>query len=446
MFRSLNNFSGDALLKSVLFLDVDDIISFDAAIKADFQLRSIWTNILGQTAHIFEQYEHCDSSFRWLKGNLGIMVSHITFNASVRMNLSDDTFTGMNMPNLKALDLSWLANQHEINLFKVAHKTVHEMTGANTIKPSLETRKLVMSQYWLLKVEHKITDLSFLMLRYGASLEAIDLSYWELNVPKTTHAMANLGHNSNMLLEQLNLSYSSISEENFKALLTYFPNLETLDLNNANIKFSEDVFLQEISNSFPKLKYLNMSNIIFNSESTKLHLLSRCEFLEFLEISSKINMTNEDVIIISESCQHLECVTARWCLQLDDTAFCALLKCPSIDSIDLGYCNKIYGVNISTLISSNNTVVGGFRSTVTCLHLFNSGLEDEGLYEIALLCPNLTYLDIDHTGITLDGVKNLLRKCLKMHFISVQCCFQLAETEFRTLMTTEYSHMCFKCI
>jgi hypothetical protein len=155
-----------------------------------------------------------------------------------------------------------------------------------------------------------------------------------------------------------------------------------------------------------------------------LNLIERCPLLKELHISGT-NLVSDIVRCLANSCPNVKTITLQGCSPISYSDFHLLSEnCQQVETLDLkstGCLNKNRNAHFIRCCKSTRCdcpLSGSFTnlfsnfSKLTVLNLFKCvNLNNRGLMQIADLCPNLTYINIDEIpNITDESVLYLITK------------------------------------
>lgn len=151
--------------------------------------------------------------------------------------------------------------------------------------------------------------------------------------------------------------------------------LRTLSLDKASEV--DNQFLIHIADNCPNLTYLDLSNTKVSDLSK---LVMECRQLETVMLK-KLNITDDDVIGLSQSCPNLRVLHLFDNCKIGDPAIAALAQnSAALQSLSINYCRKISNTGLAMLVSC-----GALEE----LSVNSTRANDEGLWPLIEGCPNL---------------------------------------------------------
>lgn len=188
------------------------------------------------------------------------------------------------------------------------------------------------------------------------------------------------------------------------------------------IDFTESVIADELlysigEASLPlnKLILANCRGFTFSGIS---FLLSKHQFIQYLDLEAANFLTDESMFELSEFLWGITFISLSMCDKLtDSTFFCLTRNCPFLNEI------KMAGTNVGTKdLSFSPCSVA--NAQIKSLNLAqNRSLGNESIKHYATLCPNLQMLDLSNCeGITEEGVFEVLKRCPEIRYLGLNQC------------------------
>ena len=292
-----------------------------------------------------------------------------------------------------------------------------------------------------------------------------------LNVTKI-----GIGHLSKCKnIEDLNISYSPISDDDFSLLLNnHFKVNQFKNLNLSRCSNLGNLTLQAIGNNCMNLQILNISyNDNFSIDG--IQYISQCldiyevdfsyvkhfddfalkelirhknemnfsfkklnfdccsvtddgiiEMFKLFEKNSapveeinlrNCNITNVAIGSIAQACRNLKKINLHYCKKVDDEAI-AYLQC-TCENLSEIIC---YNTNISDV---GGKILFGFNE-LKVLDLHNCSINDECLVALTA-CSNITNLNMQNCSITDEGVEHLSKSCPQISIINLNSCTSITD-------------------
>ncbi|KAL5574499.1 hypothetical protein UlMin_016198 [Ulmus minor] len=217
-----------------------------------------------------------------------------------------------------------------------------------------------------------------------------------------------------------NLNSISVSGIRFSVAASIFDDslactkaLSSVDFTESNIS---DELLYSMAKACLPLKKLILHRSHGFTVNGILFLLSKLQYLQYLDLQEVQFLTDESMFEISKFLPSVTFINLNLCNGLSEsTLFDLTRNCPMLNEI------KMAGTNLGAKEFTSDFVV---NPRVKSLGLaLNNCLGNESVKKIASACPNLELLDLSYcAGITEEAVKEVLKRCPVIKDLSVNHC------------------------
>ncbi|RGB26463.1 hypothetical protein C1646_770410 [Rhizophagus diaphanus] len=176
-----------------------------------------------------------------------------------------------------------------------------------------------------------------------------------------------------------------------------------------------DTTLIKISQVYPNLIHLNVSNNWGLTDYFITKIAKKCDKLQFLDIGFGRDITGKSFCEIARSCNGLKHlgINISSCSRLTDTAIHTLTDSYSnLKSLKLAHCDGISDIAIRKI------------TQFYCLEYLNlysmSALTaDKSMRIIARSCPNIQYLNLQSCNITDGAIKEIALSCYNLKHLDL---------------------------
>jgi F-box/leucine-rich repeat protein 2/20 len=238
-----------------------------------------------------------------------------------------------------------------------------------------------------------------------------------------------------VLQDSYNYTYSGISY-----LLSNCPSLQHLDLQGAN--FLNDQLFNQLCAFLPGLVSINVSSCHKLTNSSFFALLTNCPLLADIRMeSTDIGLgPTPSVVVDLVVYPQVKSLHLAYNSHLQDNLiniFAFIF--PNMQLIDFSFCPHVFQHRIALLLKKCPKIAhlkfAGFphaklssinfeaSNLMEVLNLSHSRIDDEGLYQISKICPQLMQLDLEHCYyVTEKGVRLAIENCTRLREINLQHC------------------------
>ncbi|XP_044005678.1 uncharacterized protein LOC122850610 [Aphidius gifuensis] len=230
---------------------------------------------------------------------------------------------------------------------------------------------------------------------YNAPEPEIPLKYW-LNLKNLVYLSTGWNMTEDFAIKIVNycknLKDLTIKVQSTAAAiikLTELENLECLKINYQELTKEEII---AISNNCKKLKHLEILYSKIKSCPFYLDLLSKLQYLEYLDLSGIKILQDSTIMMIADT--HLKYLKIKGPNKLTEIGFNALTNLEHLQELTIDY---------------NKTITNNFVEKVKGLRVLNcrgcTNLTDAGIIQVIKNCPDLERLDLSFIdNITLDTI------------------------------------------
>eukprot|EP01080_Neovahlkampfia_damariscottae_P009633 gene9633-1837_t len=219
-------------------------------------------------------------------------------------------------------------------------------------------------------------------------------------------------------LTKLNLGKCSLKEENFKEIKKLI-HLKSIDLWSCNLKENQ---LNFIIPKFSKLISLNLSCNKEISDQNIIQISKTCQYLKVIHLWWCLNLTDDGILSL-KSIQSLEVLNLNWISNLTDKGVLEISKLPNLRILLLSKCTGVTDEGIKELKNLEQIDLSENKNlTDDGLIIFAENNEDS-LEQITLLkCSNISdksisflvrntkkldFLNLNETKVSQDLLKNI---------------------------------------
>ncbi|CAL5210544.1 unnamed protein product [Lathyrus oleraceus] len=211
------------------------------------------------------------------------------------------------------------------------------------------------------------------------------------------------------------------SHSNFINSLVSLKSLTCLDFSYSDVS---DHLLLSLADTGLLLRKLILQGCRGYSYVGIFNLLSKCQFLQYLDLQEAYFLNDLHVLELSSFLGDLLSINISQCTSLTNFALFSLLRnCASLSEVRMEYTSigKVSEESYNILINH----VGNSQLKSLCL-AHNRWLRDEHIYMFASILPNLQLFDLrDCWGISEEGIGHVLRKCSKIRYLNLTNCVGL---------------------
>ncbi|GBB91053.1 hypothetical protein RclHR1_18160005 [Rhizophagus clarus] len=164
------------------------------------------------------------------------------------------------------------------------------------------------------------------------------------------------------------LDYRSLSNKKIKGIMHTFQNIIHLDFGGSIKPESIGNVLKLIAESYPNLKYLNISTLCseFGNDKGLCAITNSCYKIECLNISRRTEFSEISICSVIRSCPRLQHLDLSFCKITDITIKKIAGSCFNIKYLNLEGCNNISKEAVDQLVSLNlNIHVDNFVEIIT---------------------------------------------------------------------------------
>ncbi|XP_038720382.1 F-box protein At3g58530 [Tripterygium wilfordii] len=187
-----------------------------------------------------------------------------------------------------------------------------------------------------------------------------------------------------------------------------------VDLNLSGCKHISDKSLQLFADNYPELEFLDLTRCIKLTDGGLKQILSKCSFLQSLNLYALSSFTDEAYAKIS-LLSHLRFLDLCGAQNISDESLSCIAKCKKLVSLNLTWCVQITDAGVMAIAQD--------CTSLEFLSLFGIvGVTDKCLEVLSRFCSNtLTTLDVNGCiGIKRRSRDDLLRlfpnlRCFKVH-------------------------------
>ncbi|KAK2440052.1 F-box/LRR-repeat protein [Trifolium repens] len=209
-----------------------------------------------------------------------------------------------------------------------------------------------------------------------------------------------------VLQDSYNYTYSGISY-----LLSNCPSLQHLDLQGAN--FLNDQLFNQLCAFLPDIRMESTDIGLGPTPSVVVDLVVYPQ-LKSLHLAYNSHLQDNLINIFAFIFPNMQLIDFSFCPHVFQHRIALLLKkCPKIAHL------KFAGFPHAKLSSINFEA----SNRMEVLNLSHSRIDDEGLYQISKICPQLMQLDLEHCYyVTEKGVRLAIENCTRLREINLQHC------------------------
>ncbi|KAK2432380.1 F-box/LRR-repeat protein [Trifolium repens] len=215
-------------------------------------------------------------------------------------------------------------------------------------------------------------------------------------------------------LKSLSISYSKKMGIKMHVKSELINSIKCLNgLTCLNLSFSRisDQLLSSLAEGGLPLKKLVLNHCSEYSYAGLFYLLSKCQFLQHLDLQYSFILNDEHVAELSSILRYLVSINLSRCSMLTESSLFALIRnCRFINEIRMEY------TSIGNFCGENYGFV--VNPQVKYLHLaHNSLMKIENIKIFSSICPNLQALDMSYCYRTHEGFVEVSRRCKIMDLI-----------------------------
>jgi Leucine-rich repeat (LRR) protein len=298
------------------------------------------------------------------------------------------------LPRLRSLDLGGYSNITDTSLIAIAES-----------HPPLEEMVLIGAS---------ITDAGIrLVSQHLPHLRSLNFSYCKLITDISLIAIAE----SCPLLEDLNLTETSVTDTGFQFAAQHLPHLRSLVLIDCNM--ITNISLIAIAESCPLLENLNLSYTSVTGFCLAAQHLPR---LRSLILNNCWGITDSSLVAIAESCPLLEVLKVGRA-SITDTGVCvAAQHFPRLHSLSLDGC-EITDISLKAITES--------FPLLTSLNVADTKITDPNLFAPARCWETITFLNLSETKCITDaGLQQIVMQFTQLRHLILSSCGSLTKDFF----------------
>ena len=373
---------------------------------------------------------------------------------------SDLDLQGLDLSNQQDLPLESLKeialrkrNFRVLKCSRLAILRDHELTALGDIFPSLEELDISYPSYG-----SAVTDQSIIALSTKLSnLAKINLAG---HLPLSNECLKSLSSNCKKLREVILQHCCGMTQEgvaflvknnpNLVALSLAFPGglssksdihfaslrmLNTLELSHMNIS---DHVLFQIADAKIPLKRFSLCHCREYTFAGVIYFLHTYDSLESIAFADVSFLNDHYLILFSKFFKRAVSIKLNCCPKLTDQAFSTLwVECPMLEKLEMAKAG-IGHHNARNLVQ--------VHPQLEYLNLSGNRLwGEETTKSFALLCPNITCLDLSCGTFLNKSVIDILENCKKLRHLKINWCRDILAVEgtsrFERLETVSYTHL-----
>ncbi|KAH7862659.1 hypothetical protein Vadar_007770 [Vaccinium darrowii] len=247
-------------------------------------------------------------------------------------------------------------------------------------------------------------------------LKMLELSSFPGNNSEIHGALKMLLHACQLTLEELSLSFWSLTDTDISDLAPYLSNLTSINLDGLSELTS--VTFYTLTKSCPLLEILTMANMKEQETDTfSPDFLHKNYRMRHLDISKNPRLNDKMLENIGHVCPNLQFLRVSFCSRLTNLGIGEVLRrCPAITQLNINHLevsNDFFGSY------SDNSSKLNLKTLEAC----HNKISDEGMAMIGNRCPNLQYLNIGFCKqVTDKGVMEVVKKCKRLRNICLYGC------------------------
>ncbi|XP_062089944.1 F-box/LRR-repeat protein 3 [Humulus lupulus] len=145
------------------------------------------------------------------------------------------------------------------------------------------------------------------------------------------------------------------------------------------------------------------------------HLLSKHQFLQYLDVKEANFLTDESMFQLTKFLRNLTYINLCMCTELTDSTFFRLIEnCPVLNEINM----------VSTKVGAKKLSTSHVSNTLKSLYLGqNFSLRNESIKEFASAIRNLQLLDLSSClSITEEGILEVSKRCTELRYLDMSYC------------------------
>ncbi|KAH7862347.1 hypothetical protein Vadar_003560 [Vaccinium darrowii] len=246
-------------------------------------------------------------------------------------------------------------------------------------------------------------------------LKKLELSSFPGDNSEILGALKMLLHACQLTLEELSLSFWSLTNTDISDLAPYLSNLTSINLDGLSGLTS--VTFYTLTKSCPLLKILTMVNMKGQEDTFSPDFLHKNYRMRHLDISKNPWLNDTILKNMGHVCPNLQFLRVSYCLRLTNVGIGEVLRrCPAITQLNINHLkvsNDFFG-----RYSDNSS-----KLNLKTLEACDNKISDEGMAMIGNRCPNLQYLNIGFCKqVTDKGVMEVVKKCKRLRNICLYGC------------------------
>ena len=212
--------------------------------------------------------------------------------------------------------------------------------------------------------------------------------------------------------------------------LTYFRHCQIIDLTGSGrlSRFSGQAFCK-LTDGNESLRVLNLKNCKrWVKDDILIPVLKRNSFLQVIDISGCLDVTNNSIVTLSTSCQGLMELHLSECRWLSSAALTQIgFNCHYLVKLTLRGCWNIDDVSLCTIVASNPN-----------LHELDISdcysITDIAVYDLAKCCRDLRYIGLKGCWRVHDGAIRLIGEyCSYLEKLDVKDCRDITDASLARL-------------
>ena len=370
------------------YLRIRNIFCLDIAITNTPE-RLAWLSILS-ASHVYaiDKLRHCNKSIRWLVSRdispRSLVILSSRYGDSNKIKLND-----LNPSSLLRISLPYCDLKGE-DLLSLAHGC------PNLLEISLERCKGVKNES-VVAFGKLCTNMKNINISRCKNVNDIGVMAIAQNCSQ---------------LSIINISWcKKITDISLLAIARNCPLLSII-----NISWCEkitDTGLSAIAQNCPKLMRIDFSWCEKITDVSLSAIAENCPLLNSIDISSCKKITNVSLVALAQNCPELHSVDLSWCVNVTSTGLLTLTQnLPQLNNISVSGCKWLTNSDVLTIGRNCNHL-----RTIDLSHL---NITDDGVVGIAVNCPYLYSINLDHDyGITKVSLIALVEKCPEMEQIKL---------------------------